>query len=51
MTDAQRPGLAYGRPVEWSARATDVPEPGTLSMFGMSVAGLAFLRRRRRAAS
>ena len=25
MTDAKRPGLAYGRPVQWSVRDTDVP--------------------------
>lgn len=47
MTDAKRPGLAYGRPVQWSVRDANVPEPGTLALFGMSAIGLAFLRRRR----
>ena len=47
MTDAKRPGLAYGRPVQWSVRDAEVPEPGTLALFGMSALGLAFLRRRR----
>ncbi|HKU14236.1 MAG TPA: PEP-CTERM sorting domain-containing protein [Steroidobacteraceae bacterium] len=47
FTDAQRPGLAYGRPVQWSVRATSVPEPGTLALFGLSVAGLAFVQRSR----
>jgi len=51
MTDATRPGLAYGRPVQWSVRDTNVPEPGTLALFGMSAVGLAFLRRRRRVVS
>ena len=51
MTDGKRPGLAYGRPVQWSVRETDVPEPGTLALFGISALGLAFLRRRRVAAS
>ena len=47
FTDASRPGLAYGRPVEWSVRATPVPEPGTLALFGVAAIGLAFVRRRR----
>jgi hypothetical protein len=47
FTDARRPGLAYGRPVQWSVRDTAVPEPGTLALFGLSAAGLAFTRRRR----
>jgi hypothetical protein len=51
MTDGERPGLAYGRPVHWSVRETDVPEPGTVALFGISALGLAFLRRRRVAAS
>ena len=47
LTDAQRPGLAYGRPVEWSVRETAVPEPGTLALFGIGLVGLAFVQRRR----
>jgi hypothetical protein len=45
MTEAKRPGLAYGRPVQWSVRDASVPEPGTLALFGMSALGLALLRR------
>lgn len=47
MTDGKRPGLAYGRPVQWSVRGENVPEPGTLALFGISALGLVFLRRRR----
>jgi hypothetical protein len=47
FTDGKRPGLAYGRPVEWSVRDTHVPEPGTLSLFGLGALGLACTRRRR----
>jgi PEP-CTERM motif len=46
FTDAQRAGLAYG-PVQWSVRSTAVPEPTTIALFGLSFAGLAFVRRRR----
>ena len=46
FTDAQRAGLAYG-PVQWSVRSTAVPEPGTIALFGLGCAGLAFVRRRR----
>lgn len=49
FTDAKRPGLAYGRPVQWSVRDTSVPEPGTLALFGLSALGLACVRRRRAA--
>jgi PEP-CTERM motif len=45
FTDARRPGLAYGRPVDWSVRATAVPEPGTLALFGLGALGLACTRR------
>jgi hypothetical protein len=48
FTDAQRPGLAYGR-VQWSLRETAVPEPGTLALFGLSALGLVVARRRRTA--
>ena len=47
FTDAQRPGLAYGNPIEWSVRDTSVPEPGTLALFGLGALGLAFTHRRR----
>lgn len=47
FTDAQRLGLAYG-PVQWSVRGAAVPEPGMLSLFGLGIAGLGFMRRRRR---
>jgi hypothetical protein len=46
LTDGKRPGLAYGNPVQWSVRDANVPEPGTLGLFGLSALGLAFLRRR-----
>ena len=46
FTDAQRQGLAYG-PVSWSVRGANVPEPGTLALFGLSALGLGFVRRRR----
>jgi hypothetical protein len=49
LTDARRPGLAHAHPVQWSVRATEVPEPGTLALFGLGAAGLAFARRRRMA--
>ena len=48
FTDAQRRGLAYG-PIQWSVRGAAVPEPGTLALFGLGVAGLACVRRRRAA--
>jgi hypothetical protein len=47
FTDAKRPGLAYGRPVQWSVRDTAVPEPGTLALFGLGALGLACTRRKR----
>jgi hypothetical protein len=47
FTDAKRPGLAYGNPVEWSVRDTSVPEPGTLALFGLGALGLAFTHRKR----
>ena len=34
--------------LEISKQATDMPEPATLSLFGAGLAGLAFLRRRKR---
>jgi hypothetical protein len=49
FTDAQRPGLAYGRPITWSVRDTAVPEPGTLALFGLSALGFVCVRRRRAA--
>lgn len=45
FTDAQRRGLAYG-PVQWSVRGASVPEPATLTMLGLGLMGLAFVRRR-----
>ena len=50
FTDAQRAGLAYG-PVQWSVRPTAVPEPSTLALFGLGIAGLAIVRRRRAVAA
>jgi hypothetical protein len=50
FTDAQRAGLAYG-PVQWSVRPTAVPEPSTLALFGVGIAGLASVRRRRAVAA
>jgi hypothetical protein len=50
MTDAKRPGLAYGR-VQWSARDTSVPEPGTLALFALGAIGLAGTYRRCTAAA
>jgi hypothetical protein len=46
LTDAQRRGLAYG-PIQWSVRATSVPEPGALALFGFGAVALACVRRRR----
>lgn len=37
-------------PTGSSSGGTSVPEPGMLGMFGLGLAGLAFARRRRRAA-
>lgn len=51
FTDAKRPALAYGNPVQWSVRTTAVPEPGTLALFGLGLIGLAGVRRRRTAAA
>lgn len=48
FTDAKRPGLAYGR-VQWSLRDAEIPEPGTLALFGLSAIALACARRRRTA--
>ena len=36
--------------VENSANASSVPEPGTLALLGIGLAGLSYLRRRRKAA-
>ncbi len=46
LTDAQRRGLAYG-PIQWSVRATSVPEPGALALFGFGAVALACIARRR----
>ncbi len=50
LTDAQRRGLAYG-PIQWSVRATSVPEPGSLALFGLGAVALLITRRRIRSST
>jgi hypothetical protein len=39
-------GSGYGT-IAWSVRPTSVPEPGTLALFGLGLAGVGFMRRKK----
>jgi len=46
MTVGSGTSALSGTITKFSAQASDVPEPGTVALFGLALAGLAFVRRR-----